>query len=203
MNPSTVKTRKSRQPFLQFRVRLTANWRPEMVHDEAKLLLSPKVSRQLSHDFPDETLLDGVQLFRAVRFLAQRMNEATSSWLAPFGVSSTKFNYLAVLYSNRDTGLTAGELGASARTSSGSVTTMIDALERERLVARHGHPTDGRSVVIKLTAKGERLYLDSARAQHDRLITVINALGTEKTQRLLRQLVEAGNALHAVVSEEP
>lgn len=169
--------------------------------DDAKLLLSAQAAEQLSRDFPDEALLEGVEVFRAVRFLAQRMNEATSAWLAPFNVSSTKFNYLAVLYARRKTGLTAGELGNSVRTSSGTVTTMLDALERERLVARYEHPSDGRSIVIKLTPKGERLYLECCGPQHEGIVAFVEALGSTRARKLLKVLVEAGNALHGVIQE--
>lgn len=169
--------------------------------DDARLLLSPEAAEQLAQDFPDELLCDGVELFRAVRFLAQRLNEATTAWLAPYNVSSTKFNYLAVLYARRKTGLTAGELGTSVRTSSGTVTTMLDALERERLIARARHPHDGRSVVIKLTAKGERLYRACAEAQHAGIVAVMEALGDERARKALKLLVETGNALHGIADQ--
>lgn len=169
--------------------------------DDAKLLLSAEAAQQLSRDFPDEALLSGVEVFRAVRFLAQRMNEATSAWVGPYNVSATKFNYLAVLYARRKSGLTAGELGNSVRTSSGTVTTMLDALERERLVARYEHPSDGRSVVIKLTPKGERLYIECCRTQHAGIMAFIEALGPDRARKLLKVLVEAGNALRGAVEE--
>lgn len=168
--------------------------------DAAGLLLSAEASEQFSTDFPDAAVRDGVELFRAVRFLAQRMNEATAAWLSDRGMSATKFNYLAVLYARRSRGLTAGQLGAAVRTSSGSVTTMIDALERERLVVRQPHPSDGRSVVIKLTAKGERLFRGCAQLQHERVVEVLEQLGSQRGRDLLHLLVEAGNALHDVAA---
>jgi DNA-binding MarR family transcriptional regulator len=174
-----------------------------MTGDSAKLLITPASLEQFLRDFPEQVdAARAVQVFRAVRFLAQEMNEATTQWLAPFGVSATKYNYLAVLYVNRHRGLTATELGASVRTTSGSVTTMLDALERERLVARHPHPTDRRSVVIKPTARGSNLYVRSAEASHKFLVEVLAGLGPKNAQLLLDLLVKTGNALHDVAQRK-
>jgi DNA-binding MarR family transcriptional regulator len=174
-----------------------------MPDDNAKLLITSVTLEQFLCDFPSQDdAARAVQVFRAVRFLAQRMNEATTQWLSPFGVSATKYNYLAVLHVNRHRGLTATELGNSVRTTSGSVTTMLHALEREGLVARHGHPTDGRSVVIKPTARGSKLYVRSAEASHKMLVEVLASFGPDNAQLLLDLLVRAGNALHEIVGRE-
>jgi len=164
--------------------------------DDARLLLSPSAAKQFARDFSDATVRDGVELFRAIRFLAQRMNEASAKWLSAYALSSTKFNYLAVLYARRRTGLSARELGTSVRTSSGTVTTMLDSLERERLIARKRHPGDARCIIIRLTPKGERLYRAAAEAQHAGIAAAVEALGTERMHALVQLSVDAGNALH-------
>lgn len=174
-----------------------------MGRDDVELVLPPKKRTQFLEDFADEELLQGVELLRAVRFLGQRINEATSLWLSPYGVSATKFNYLAVLYVKRkEGGMTAGELGASVRTSSGSVTTMIDVLVREKLALRRAHPTDRRCVLIRLTARGERLYRVCAEAHHARVSEITGLLGVAKGQSLLKLLTEAGNAIATVADAE-
>lgn len=173
-----------------------------MAKDDARLLMSEAARQQFARDFPGTEVTQAVQLFRAIRFLAQRINESQTVWLTPYGVSATKFNYLAVLYVNRREGLSAGDLGASVRTTSGTVTTMLKALEREGLVARDMHPTDGRSVVLRLTTKGAQRYLKCAKAHHAFIVAILEELGVERSESLLKLLIEAGNALHSVVGQE-
>lgn len=171
-----------------------------MLQDDAALLLSDASLRQFAVDFDDSDVIKAVQLFRAIRFLAQRINEYQTAHLAQFGVSATKYNYLAVLYVHRQTGVSAGDLGHYARTTSGSVTTMIKALHREGLVQRDQHPTDGRSVVLSLTPRGSRLYLKCAKLQHQFVVRALSELGWGKADRLLQLLVETGNALRVTES---
>lgn len=176
-----------------------------MLQDDAVLLLSEAALRQFARDFEDSEVERAVQLFRAIRFLAQRINEYQTAHLARYGVSATKYNYLAVLYVHRQTGVSAGDLGHYVRTTSGSVTTMIKTLQREGLVQREQHPTDGRSVVLSLTPKGSRLYLQCAKLQHQFIVRTLSELGSDKAASLLKLLVETGNALHATdaVKDKP
>lgn len=173
-----------------------------MLQDDMALRLSDATIRQFTHDFADSDVVRAVQLFRAIRFLAQRINEYQTSQLARCGVSATKYNYLAVLYVHRQTGVSAGDLGHYVRTTSGSVTTMIKALQREGVVQREHHPTDGRSIVLSLTPKGSRLYRKCAKLQHRFIVRVLSELGSDKADNLLKLLVETGNALHAADATE-
>lgn len=91
----------------------------------------------------------------AIRAVAQRVNDHASDWLAPFGLTAAKYNYLVVLHAAKDP-LALNELGAYIHTSNVAVTAMIDALEREGLVERVRHPEDRRSVLAKLTPRGRR-----------------------------------------------
>jgi DNA-binding MarR family transcriptional regulator len=52
-------------------------------------------------------------------------------------------------------GLTPGELGERLSLTSGSVTALIDRLERLGWAARERHPQDRRKIVVRLTADAE------------------------------------------------
>lgn len=169
--------------------------------DDARLLLSAHGAEQFAQDFPGEDLFEAFQLFHAVRFLAQRMHDASSLWLQADGLSATKFYYLALIYLRRKRRLTAGDVAVAARTTNGSVTTMLASLERDGLIERRTDPADTRCVIVTLTPKGTRIYRECARVRNARLETFTNALGLKKTRALLALLVEAGNALHVVSPE--
>jgi DNA-binding MarR family transcriptional regulator len=168
-----------------------------IARDDAKLLVPAEHVEQSLRDFPGAYDVDGIQIFHAVRALAQRMNDGASEWLAPFGLSAAKFNYLAVLYARRRTGLSPNDLGALVHTVSGTVTSMIDALARDGLVRRDRHPSDGRSTIVRLTPKGERLFIRAADTHHRNISAPLEGLAPADRRRLLALLLRLGNALTA------
>ena len=59
--------------------------------------------------------------------------------------------------------MTPGELAAHERVQPPSMTRIVKALEETGYVARTPHPTDGRQVVVSLTASGTRLLGEDRR----------------------------------------
>jgi DNA-binding MarR family transcriptional regulator len=105
----------------------------------------------------------------ALRALAQRVNDCTNDTLAPLGLNAAKYNYLVVLYMTPKGMLTLNEISDLIHTSNATVTSMVKTLENDGLVRRSAHPTDRRSVVVRLTAKG-RKRVEAAIPLHHRNI---------------------------------
>jgi DNA-binding MarR family transcriptional regulator len=139
--------------------------------------------------------VDRVQLFFAIRALAQRINDQTSSWLAPFGLTAAKYNYLAILYSNRDKGLSPSEISGVLHTVSGTVASMLTNLAREGLVKRRLDPQDRRRAVITLTKKGEHLIGQAAALHHAEIDRVLEGLSAAEIRKTIDVLVQIGTAL--------
>ena len=57
-------------------------------------------------------------------------------------------------------GLRPVELAAQAGVSSGTLTAVLDRLQRAGLLERRPHPTDRRSAIVELTGRGTRLVAD-------------------------------------------
>jgi DNA-binding MarR family transcriptional regulator len=71
------------------------------------------------------------------------------------GVNETDLRCLEILIRERDEAtprLLADQLGLTT----GSVTTMLDRLEKMNYVARRAHPTDRRKVIVSATAEASR-----------------------------------------------
>ena len=130
------------------------------------------------------------------------MNDATSTWSAPFGLTAAKFNYLVILYAQRKSGLTAQALGAQVHTVSASVTSMVDSLVREKLVVRSEYPRDGRSSLLRLTPKGERTVREAASAHHANVTAALQPLSDVNCAELLGLLLRTGNALASARTPE-
>ena len=145
--------------------------------------------------FPDSFEPSSAQLTFAIRALAQRINDHANEWLTPFGLTAKKFNYLATICSNDGEGMTILELGALVHTSSGTVTTMVNALERDGLVRRTANRDDGRSVRLVATKKG-RTAIEKAWSVHHRNIEdMVAELSLKERAGLLATLVSLGEKL--------
>ena len=74
------------------------------------------------------------------------------------GVNDTDLRCLELLLGVGELG--PGELGERLNLTTGSVTAMLDRLERLDLLARAPHPTDRRKVVVRMTEAGTRRCVD-------------------------------------------
>lgn len=173
-----------------------------MTAREKPLFIPQTEIARMSSDFTGAYDAPSIQLFFSIRALARRINDAASAWLEPFGLTAAKYNYLAVLYANRDTGLSPTQIGDEVHTASGTVASMLKALEREQLVKRRRHESDGRSAIIRLTKRGERLFQDAARAHHENIAAVATALAPGEVELLLNGIVSVADALQRRLADD-
>ena len=152
----------------------------------------------LKQRFPTSFEPSSTQLTFAIRALAQRINDHANEWLAPFGLTAKKFNYLASLSSGEGDGMTVAELGALVHTSSGTVTTMLNALERDGLVRRSANRDDGRSVRVALTKKGQAAIERAWAVHHGNIEEMFAGLSARERDALLETLVSLGEKLKGI-----
>ena len=84
--------------------------------------------------------------------------------------------------------------------TTGSMTSMLNTLERRGLVRRMPHPDDRRKLLISVTPKGAAIVDRMLPSLHSRERTIINDALTKTEQRQLRTLlakVQASCAQHA------
>lgn len=85
-----------------------------------------------------------------------------------FGITLAKFDVLAQLYRFSD-GLTQGVLSRYLKVTDGNITGLVRRLGADGLVTREMSTSDRRAFVVRLTARGEELFL-AARNRHDALL---------------------------------
>lgn len=118
-------------------------------------------------------VLDAGELtaYFALRRAGDRLAQAVSQQLRPYGLSEVQFSVLATL---RDA--TAGrrmtDLASALAVSKSGLTYQIAQLEGRGLVERVGATGDERSVVARLTAAGERV-IDEALPEHVALVRAV------------------------------
>ena len=135
-----------------------------------------------------------------VRLLLRRFAMERDRWIAglcrDLGASRTDYDALEALDEHGP--LTPGELGALLSLTSGSVTALVNRLERLGWATRELHPVDRRKVVISLTETAWQLgqdrlrpYLDAVDATTGRLSRDDRAVVTAFLEDLVTQVAEA------------
>lgn len=115
------------------------------------------------------------------------VREHDDAVMRPYGLTSAKHEALAILSFSRQGAMPLGKLGERLLVHPTSVTSTVDALERLGLVERARHPTDRRTTLATITAKGRRVMRQTCAtlgAQHSGL----DALDADDAQQLFEVL---------------
>jgi DNA-binding MarR family transcriptional regulator len=98
-----------------------------------------------------------LEVLSRVTRLARHLDRARRQAFARHGLETWEFDVLAALRrSGAPYELSPGRLLQQTLVTSGTMTNRIDRLEHARLVERHPDPSDGRSVLVRLTEVGRR-----------------------------------------------
>lgn len=92
-------------------------------------------------------------VMRAQQILLARLNQA----LEPFELTFARYEALMLLYLSRAGSLPLGKMGARLQVHPTSVTSLIDGLEKAAYVHRTPHPTDRRTTLATITARGRKV----------------------------------------------
>nr|WP_295901336.1 MarR family transcriptional regulator [uncultured Bdellovibrio sp.] len=90
------------------------------------------------------------------------------SFFSRFSLSSGRFT-LMMLLQRTQSGLMPSELAQKVGVTQATISGLINSLEKTELVKRMTHEKDGRSFVIRLTEKGERLCNEIVPLYHERI----------------------------------
>lgn len=103
--------------------------------------------------------------------------------LKPFGLTFARFEMLTLLSFARGAQMPMNRASRLLQVHPTSVTSAVDRLERDGLVRRQPHPTDGRTVLLTLSDAGRELAREAAEALNEELFS-----STGFTQRDLTSL---------------
>lgn len=107
-----------------------------------------------------EAMVAATSLARAQQIVMARVDAA----LAPYGLTFSRFEALALLYFSRAGELPMGKIGARLQVHPTSVTNTIDRLERDGLARRVPAEGDRRRVLAAITGAGRRVVPPAAAA---------------------------------------
>jgi DNA-binding MarR family transcriptional regulator len=125
------------------------------------------------------TTLDTAALAHDLRLAVTRFNRRLRSQRVDTSVTLTHLSALSTL--KRHGPMSAGELAAHERVQPPSMTKVVVRLEERGLVTRTPHPTDGRQVVLGVTAKAVEMLAAESRAREAWLTERLQSLsGAER-----------------------
>jgi DNA-binding MarR family transcriptional regulator len=133
------------------------------------------------------TTLDTAALAHDLRLAVMRFSRRLRNQRVDTSVTLTHLAALSTL--KRNGPMSPGELAAQERVQPPSMTRVVVALEGMGLVTRTPHPTDGRQVIIELTAAAEELLSAEARAREAWLSSRLQEL-TPDERTVLREAAE-------------
>jgi DNA-binding MarR family transcriptional regulator len=90
-----------------------------------------------------------------------------------------------------------GELSQCVDVAPRTMTSTIDAMERDGLVQRRPDPTDGRATVVSITDEGVRSYDDGMRLQARAVADLFDVLDTDQRTALMEILDRLGVSVAA------
>jgi DNA-binding MarR family transcriptional regulator len=134
-------------------------------------------------------MIGGHDIAMALRAAYWAMHRDADALLQPHGVTANQFVLMSVLAEGKV--LTQQELVRRASSDANTVRAMLVLLERNGLVSRRPHPSDGRARCVALTDKGRRTYAAlwaTSRAFHERLLAAVGPDSAPAFVQRLRSL---------------
>jgi MarR family transcriptional regulator, organic hydroperoxide resistance regulator len=163
-------------------------------------LSSGSENRNLTDDDSRKGLVGQLQVLAEVASTETALFQQAAA--AQYGLGITDMKTLSILM--QEGPMTAGDIGNRLSLTSGSVTSLIDRLERQELVKRQAHATDRRKVMVAVNqeelAAGDNIYRSMGEAfsgllekytteQLEFLVEFYRA-SIEVTQQEIRKLAE-------------
>lgn len=139
-----------------------------------------------------------LEVIGRILLCAARIEARRERALKPLRLSSADFDVLVTLLRIRSPqGTNPTELVENCMVTSGAITSRLDRLERAGLVERRPDPSDGRSVRVVLTRRGDRTAreaIDAVFAEHDRVLEPLTAKERAAAASVLRRLLLSAEA---------
>lgn len=136
------------------------------------------------------TMAAVTSLVRSQQIFLQRIDEV----LRPHGLTFARFELLRLLGFSTRGALPLTVIGERLQVHPTSVTSLVDRLETDGLVARRGHPRDRRVKLAELTVRGRAVLTQATDTLNTAVFTSIPGLGSTETEQLIGLLARFRHA---------
>jgi DNA-binding MarR family transcriptional regulator len=146
-----------------------------------------EASRQVWLERWTASAASGMATFTAILRSQQLLSTEVEAVARQHGLTFARYEVLAWLATDPESSLTLSWISRTLRIPPATVTNIIDRLESDKLVRRAQHPSDARTTLAVITAKGRKV---ADAATRDLNTTVYERIGlTEEKRALLIELL--------------
>jgi DNA-binding MarR family transcriptional regulator len=146
----------------------------------------------------------GMAVYTAILRSYQLLNDQVHKVMRSHDLTFARYEVLAWLATDPESSLTLSWISKTLRIPPATVTNIIDRLEDDELIRRVPHPSDARTTLAEITARGRRVADNATR---DLNSAVYERIGLSESKRrqlvaLLGELRASGNEFDVERSDE-
>jgi DNA-binding MarR family transcriptional regulator len=163
-----------------------------------------EASRRVWLDRWEPEAASGMATFTAILRSYQLLVDQVNDVMRSYDLTFARYEVLAWLATDPETSLTLSWISKTLRIPPATVTNLIDRLEADKLVRRVPHPSDARTTLAVITARGRKLATNATRDLNAQVYERIG-LSEKKRGRLIELLAELranGNEFDVERSDE-
>ena len=155
----------------------------------------PRGSDSLQSRVMDQQLSIDERAIIAIRRITRAVDIHSDYMQRNFRLTGPQLTILRVI--NRLQPVSAGELAKSANFNRGTLTGILDRLEANEFVSRTRLPSDRRSIILELTAEGQRVLAEAPFLLRDRFLEELNRMSSDEQAALLTTLEKTASLMEA------
>lgn len=138
----------------------------------------------------NEDIKQSLKLFIVLSRAHKAISEQTNQFFQENGVNPTEFAVLELLYHKGRQPLQ--KIGGKILLASGSITYVIDKLEKRGFITRVNCPTDRRITYAEITEEGEAFMADIFPAHEQKIHELMAALSPEEKEQAIELMKKIG-----------
>lgn len=123
----------------------------------------------------------------------QAFDAFSGQHIRKLGLTMSQFDVIATLGNTR--GMSCRDIGEKTLMVKGTLTGVLDRLEKKQLISRAENPQDKRSVLVHLTPAGQRVFESAFPAHLAYLEGAFKRLGKQRLATLQQELAALREAL--------
>lgn len=138
----------------------------------------------------EEKIEQALKLFIVLARANRAINDKVDKPIQAFGLNPTEFAVLELLYHKGDQALQ--QIGDKILLASGSITYVVDKLEKKGFLKRQACSKDRRVTYARITEDGKQL-IEKIFPEHElRIYEIMSVLSDEEQQTMIEQLKRLG-----------
>jgi len=128
-----------------------------------------------------------------IYYTASLIKKRADVFFKTFGLTDVQFNVMMLLHyqGGSDGGLSQVQLSDMMLVNRANITTLIDRMEKASLVMRTSASEDRRTNIIKLTAKGKKLFAKTEPLYAEQVQQVMSGVARPEQKKLISTLEKA------------